>query len=1505
MFKNMSNRSPVACAAASVMVARVFARQKIAPLAKPLLFGVAAAAIPAASWGQTPPNIRPLNISSVPLHSSMQGDKPALTLALSVEFPTVGAQYVHKRYAEEDTSYDPGKEYIGYYNAELCYSYIDRPSEVPVAGKTLSDYKRFAIKGKAQNHKCADAFSGNFLNWASNSAIDMLRLALSGGDRIIDQPGLTILQRAVLPDGTLAPASMGDGPSCFWNSQNFPAKGLKKGADNRFSGAVPQEMVKRAIANKADTIWVANILNRIYFGLNKSGTRGSCNEVARNTGAATSATLSYTLGDPKGGVQAGSSFSPGQGVRCAGENNVCNVGESTRWVYYGDASKGWIRAAAKGVVRCNNETFGKDPAVGVPKQCYTAPINPAGLMNSDGFFYARVEVCGKDGSGQLRDVRDYRMCGSYPDGNYKPEGTIQRYSDQLRLSAFGYAIDNTLSYDKNNSKYGRYGGVLRAPMKFVGQRTFDAKGVDTTPSGGNPNAEWDALTGVFKENPDNDASYNTSGVVNYLNKFGRLLPNRPGNYKVYDPSSELYYEALRYLQGLPPSSDAVKDLTSAMYDGFPIYKDWTELDPFAGRPKEADYSCIRNNIALIGDVNTHNSQSYDPNKNRLPFQDTARNIVDSRYWTKVVQAFESKASMSYTDGSGAAQTTSNPNAASYSSPAAGDTQRSAPIIGLAYWAHTHDIRGTDWTAQPAKQRPGLRVKTFIFDVNEYALEADDTKRRTNNQYYTAAKYGGFRDQPDAERRPYNTKGNPFYDEKGNPDNDVWQDPNRQLEPQSYFLQSDGRSVLAAFDRIFSEASYTQRSIAGVAASSGSLTQTDSHIYQASYDTSGWTGDLQAFPLKIASDNKTPEQGSAVWSAKQRLDAAIANGEARNIVVGKYGDNPSSPVATDFSEGAIEMALQNDLDKFHPASAQDGRWKERVAYLRGDKKHEGNGPGQFRIRKSALGDIINSGAQYVGAPSHRSGMGKGYGEFVDSNTSLKPVVYVGANDGMLHAFDAKTGKEIFAYIPSWMGPKLGALTDPAYNRSGNHQSYVDATPTAGEVNASSDPDNPSWKMVLVSGTGGGGRGVFALDITNPDAFGPSKVLWEFTPRHDADMGYVLGKTRLVRMRTSGPKDEAVKTRWFAMVPAGVNNYTKDPISGKFSATGKPVIFLLAMDKKPGAAWSLNHNYYKIELPFDENLTEPVAGTTQIQPTGIVDLEAFRDSDGIVEAVFAGDLHGRLWALNFIEKGQDDWKAAKLSRFVTGGSAYPMYIAKDENGGTQPITVAPTVLRANEYGTYYVGFGTGKYIEPEDPQNAQKNTYYALFDNGTDTGAVSGVVGIPGRDRLRKVVKDADGKLKPDDYFVWGRATGSSGQERSGWYYDLPDKGERIVYGSTYIPMSTMVMFNSLIPNAASAVGVCGVSGGGGNTYQVDLFSARGNVTRSRVGIPGQPLVLSNEPGTTETTADSTGRRIRSRPLVVVTPGADGISAQQAKTDLVLPVGRLSWRQINNYQELRKK
>ena len=126
---------------------------------------------------------------------------------------------------------------------------------------------------------------------------------------------------------------------------------------------------------------------------------------------------------------------------------------------------------------------------------------------------------------------------------------IQKYSDQLRLAAFGYLMD-----ENPGNGWVRYGGVLRAPMKYVGAKTFDINGNDNTPSGGNPAAEWNATTGVFNPNPDGDTSQTPaiSGVINYLNKFGRTGPV-PGRYKYYDPIGELHYETLRYLQGLPPS----------------------------------------------------------------------------------------------------------------------------------------------------------------------------------------------------------------------------------------------------------------------------------------------------------------------------------------------------------------------------------------------------------------------------------------------------------------------------------------------------------------------------------------------------------------------------------------------------------------------------------------------------------------------------------------------------------------------------------------------------------------------------------------------------------------------------------------------------------------------------------------------------------------------------------------------------------------------------------------
>ena len=160
-----------------------------------------------------PPVIPPIALSSIPLYSATGGEKPVIALALSVEFPTVGSQY-------RDSNYSNLNEYLGYYDAESCYTYNNAPTETPGLGQTTADYKRFDRSGAATSRMCTNAFSGNFLNWSSSSAIDMLRLALSGGDRYIDTASLTILQRAVLPNGN---------PTCMWNSSsNFPAKQLPK-----------------------------------------------------------------------------------------------------------------------------------------------------------------------------------------------------------------------------------------------------------------------------------------------------------------------------------------------------------------------------------------------------------------------------------------------------------------------------------------------------------------------------------------------------------------------------------------------------------------------------------------------------------------------------------------------------------------------------------------------------------------------------------------------------------------------------------------------------------------------------------------------------------------------------------------------------------------------------------------------------------------------------------------------------------------------------------------------------------------------------------------------------------------------------------------------------------------------------------------------------------------------------------------------------------------------------
>ena len=1460
----------------------------------PALCAAGLAIVSAQTTTTLPPTV---SLSPEPLYARGARAKPTLTLALSVEFPTVGAQYVGTAGASSDASYLSTNKYVGYFDTESCYLYNQS------AGDASQRY--FYRSGAATNRTCGGtAFSGNFMNWATSSAVDVLRLGLTGGDRVIDTTTLTVLQRAVLPGNSA------NNNTNFWNGTNFPSKQI---TSTQATGAVPTSLLPSSFSG---TLNVANCLNRVYFGTQNAG---SCAAPGNNG----------NLGGPMYGTPTQVSGAlPGSGwTNCASEGGTCAF-TGRKEVAYGSGSSWMVLPAANGIA-CNSTMSGStiDPAPAVTKECrsrsysgsWTAPLSTA-TLNPDNFFYSRVRVCETDTSGVLTDPRT-NLCLRYPNGNYKPVGNLQKYSDRVRVAAFGYLNDN-------DDTTQRYGGVLRAPMKYVGPRAYDAN--FSLISGTNAVREWDEDTGVFRTNPDsvttpNSGSFSNapnqpiSGVINYLNQFGRT--NTFGQYKRRDPVGELYYESLRYLQGLPPTlvgtstaTNAMQGLNATLRDGFPVvYADYPAYtDPHPASSGTTDYSCFKNNIVGIGDVNA-NADKFLPGNSMTGFGDIARavneagNEPDFKFWTQVVGGFESNRTpgVTYTDGKGVSRTTSNPNTTLNTARWGMETQTFSGgatyyVAGASYWANTHDIRGTQWT-DTAKQRPGMRVTTYWLDVNEFGQQTDPAVHRISNQFYLSAKYGGFKDVTGT--------GNPFkkLDASGNVVTDTsnanWQ---RQAsapldEAKNYFLSSSADTVLAALDEIFANVASEANSIAGGAISTSRVTSSGGLIYQAQFDPADWSGDLVAYSLGLSTDGTQIQIGSAttsIWtnSAGQPVGAAgklddTAPG-SRNIYVG-FNSSATTPVfdSSAFTWTAVDTSVKSAL--YTSPETADVQGQNRLNYLRGDRTLEAGGTagGTFRKRGSKLGDIVNSGIAYVAAPTQAIS-DSSYASFYSSYQGRVPALYVGANDGMLHAFNATTGAELFAYIPSWVVPNLMALTSTTYS----HRSYVDGTPTVNEANLGSTA-SADWRTVLVGGAGGGGQGVYALDVTDPTAFatssGNSKILWEFTDKHDVDMGNVIGTPQILKLNVAAGS-ATPDYRYFAVVASGVNNHVAD---GKASTTGQPALFFLRLDKAKSTAWQLGTNYFKVKFP--------VVTTDSSLPSGLANFTVRLGIAGEVSYLYAGDLQGNVWKLDFRSTSATSWSLDNVSFFKNGGTAIPMFVATD--GATtpnrQPITMPPALSFGPNRGII-VSFGTGRYLSAADNSAPFKvQSMYSLFDNNSVTPDTSGspTAAISGRGRLQAGTVTSTSITFSG--FAWGRPTADNDTtSRAGWYFDfyqsgttttVTGTGERQISGLGVL--AGRLIFGSVIPAVTSC------DNGTGNLYVIDTLSGNGSATVSDVGILGEPF-LTRVGYSTLYVSDPTGSRKETTRYQIIKQGSGGLGTQASQT-INTTVGRLSWREISNYQDVR--
>jgi type IV pilus assembly protein PilY1 len=402
---------------------------------------------------------------------------------------------------------------------------------------------------------------------------------------------------------------------------------------------------------------------------------------------------------------------------------------------------------------------------------------------------------------------------------------------------------------------------------------------------------------------------------------------------------------------------------------------------------------------------------------------------------------------------------------------------------------------------------------------------------------------------------------------------------------------------------------------------------NTYVYQGSYGNKDneWCGDVRAFRLD-------PVTGDIInnpikWSASQKLEAR----EWDQRIIATFSGTRGIP----FIEGSLSDNQRNSL------SADPGN---KVKYLRG-----GNVRG-YRSRSQKLGDIVNS------APVFEDG-----------------VIYCGANDGMLHAFDAESGEELFAYVPNLVFANLKLLTDPAYS----HKFYVDLTPSikkgAGILGGSAQ------KTLLVGGLRKGGKGYFALDITGAKNISSEtdlagRALWEFPKTTDPEMGYSFSKPLTVKSNSST----------YPWVVIFGNGYKSD--------SGKSSLYIVSP--------STGDLIKKIEAdPGPENgLSSPVA----------IDVTY----DGLVDFVYAGDLQGKLWKFDLSSKNTDLWQVAYSRDMVP----QPLFQAKGPAGSTQPITIRPDVMYHPDKHGFIVCFGTGKYLGESDYNDNSVQSIYGIWDYG---------------------------------------------------------------------------------------------------------------------------------------------------------------------------------------------
>lgn len=533
--------------------------------------------------------------------------------------------------------------------------------------------------------------------------------------------------------------------------------------------------------------------------------------------------------------------------------------------------------------------------------------------------------------------------------------------------------------------------------------------------------------------------------------------------------------------------------------------------------------------------------------------------------------------------------------------------------------------------------------------------------------------------------------------------------------------------------------------AAAVATSKSTLEAGLKLYTSTYQTADWSGRLEQ---KSVDENT----GNLISPNDWDTDTKIGLPASRKIFTVASDDGKSG---TEFNYTNLNSTHKGILTTaaaaYAPTYTVTG--DDIVQYLKGERSKESK---PFRTRKVLLGDLVNSDPQYVKEgkdggysllPSDIKGKSTYAGYFRTNRLSRVPTVYVGSNDGMLHAFDATKsgtgGTERFAFIPKAVVPNLHELAKPNYV----HRFYVDGTPNIADAAIGSNPDNP-WKTVLLGTTGAGGKSVFALDVTDPNSFDQTKVLWErnsTTPSVDNDLGFTIGVAQMGVMRDG---------RWVGVFGNGFDSVNRKA-------------FLYVVDLKSG--------------DIIRKIDTGVGGSGA--PNGLATPKLLLNADSTIAAAYAGDLQGNMWKFDFVTTGTSP--SLVTTPGLAFGAGEALFTAVDTSR-KQPITTQPQLFPHPD-GGYIVVFATGKIFEDTDAATVDKETIYGIWDKK-----------IPSRvtqSQLQEQTLAASG-----NFYTLSKNVVNWSSKR-GWFITLKIKnGERVV--TDPIILEDQVIITTLIPGNSS-------------------------------------------------------------------------------------------------------